>query len=414
MIKTGNAFASAAAGLALIAAAGLGSNTMAGQDQQGAPPPPGTLNAPPRIAARATVIDLADPLNPSPAVNHIVSTVKEALAANQKVIVLVSEEHTTVFDVKLAEFLRAGLQRNGVANPVMAVEQSHNLLEILLSSPQIFPGNWEGSFRTEAASALSVLKTKDLTRYHRLQAMAYASIDYDDAPATNVENFQRWLDSGMTVRLVDIAKTPTLYLDYADPATIVFMDEHASYSTGDKKHLHTTWAEGIRLRNLWMKKEIDEILSKEKSPVVVLQTGSFHIGGHPWKGYKYPDSLHGIFMGASAKNTKVMVVYSEHRSDTFQTVYSEDALAAMDNPDTIVIRGGDDARHRQDYFGSFGEEIAEMQRLSASGDLPAPLMRNYGDYLRKLNQNRDELTRELRSVVAQYGPSVAPAPKLGR
>ncbi len=101
----------------------------------------------------------ASPYNLSLVLHRIVTTVQKALSADQKVILLMGEEHCTIAHVRMAELVRAGLSRVGVNDPVMAYEHPHNLLEILL--PEIFPGAAQAGFRTCATQALPALKACD-------------------------------------------------------------------------------------------------------------------------------------------------------------------------------------------------------------------------------------------------------------
>lgn len=176
------------------------------------------------MAAGTTVIDLsANPDDLSPAVDHLVTTVQEARAADQKIILALGEEHSVIANVAMASFVRTGLQRAGIANPVMALEHVHNLLEKRL--PDFFPG--EMAFQERSRHVLTALKTGDPARYARMQALACGSWNWPAAPATRIYSMSTWLADDADIHMIDMAITSDGFLDMTDPATAAFIGEHA-------------------------------------------------------------------------------------------------------------------------------------------------------------------------------------------
>ncbi|MBI4030394.1 MAG: hypothetical protein HY370_01850 [Proteobacteria bacterium] len=340
----------------------------------------------------ATVIDLsANPDYLSPAVNHLVAAVKNARAANRKIILALGEEHATVMNVAMASFVRAGLQCAGIANPVMALEHTHNLLERRL--PDFFPG--ETALQERSRHALTALKTADPAHYHRIQALAVAGWDWPCAPATRVCNMSAWLASGADIRLIDMAMTIDPLLD-----TTAFIDEHAGTTAGEKMRIHATDPEGVRLRNQWMAARLRDIL--KQADVVILQTGSDHLGGDNWDGQPYKYSLHPAFARAANDNIRFIAVFSEQRNMRFLSNVPPAGRKAMNNLDTVILRGGNAARHRQPFLGSFAEEITALNAFARAARLPktAPCIENENDYNRLLQENKKTLRNELEAAIA--------------
>lgn len=343
------------------------------------------------VRTGTTVMDLsASPNDFSSVARHVGTEVRKTLAAGRNVIIIVGEEHSTISHVGLAEHVRQGVMRAGVANPAMAREQSYNMLEFAL--PVFFPEESQEDLRVCAAAALSDLKNHDLSRYNRLQAMAHAAWNWKNVPAVKSEHFSRWLDSGAVVRLVDMAINENGFIDYADPDTAAFVDLHVSDLSVSKMGIPSEASEGIRLRNLWMAKQLRDIVAKEKKRVVILQTGLGHIGGNQREGWAYHDSLRAILAGDGNKNTRLMLMFPENHGIAFENYLPADAQAAMNNSDTIVLRGLNGARHQQGWLfnvGSFEDE-AYLSTIESKKD-----------YHARLDRNRKALLREMTGIVNQ-------------
>lgn len=347
----------------------------------------------------ATVIDMsANPYDLSPAVNHIVTTVKEALAADQKVILMLGEEHNTITHVRMAELVRQGLRRAGIENPVIAVENSYNLLERFL--PVFFPSDLLSSFRTRAVQALLSLKTADLAYFSRLQSLLCAILNGLHAPVANLENFCVWRDNGLDVHLVDMAITDAGYLDCADPATKTFVDAYALSGIEDKTHVDAEGDEGMRLRNEWTALYLRAILADNHNYVVILQAGLSHLGGG--KGYPYPDSLHSIFANAANDNIRAISVFPQNHGDTFENFLSREAQEAMDNPETIILRGQNGTQHRKNGYGSFEKEIGTLAHIS--GASCKPHIRSEADYHDLRGEFKRCLKEEIRAITKEFAP----------
>jgi len=350
------------------------------------------------------VIDLADPYDLSPAVNHIITTVQEARAADQKVILMLGETHSNIAHVRLAELVRRGLTEAGIHKPVMAVEEQHNLTECLL--PRFYSHELFSPFRAAVAQALPALKINDPSRYHRLQALGNASVFWPQAPVTRLENFTTWINDNTTIRMVDIAMTLDGYLDCTDPETNAFITTNTQNPGPDpdtqQAPIDGVEPEGMRLRNLWMMQQLETI----PDPVTILQTGFAHPAGLARKGYSYADSLHGGFAKAAKQGTdsqqpRVITVLPENRVITFNNFLSAAAQRAMSNPDTVILRGAGEARHFQDEGrGSFDEEIATLQRLGGAQ------ITSEDAYRKTIARNNDALTKELISITQQYAPTL--------
>lgn len=343
----------------------------------------------------ATVIDLgANPDDLSPAVDHLVTTVQEARGPS-KIILALGENHITIRDVALAEFMRQGLQRAGIANPVMAVESPYNLLELLLS--RFFPG--ETAFQEQSRHALTALKTDDPARYARMQALAVAGWDWPHAPATRVCNMSAWLAAGADIRLIDMAMTDDLFLDTADPATAAFIDKHAGI-VRDRTRLHSADPlEGVRPRNEWMAARLRDIL--KQADAVILQTGYGHLGGDR-NGQPYKYSFHPAFPRAVNDNIRFIAVFPGQAGFCLRGVVPPEGQEAMNNPDTVILRGGNAVRHWRGKIGSFAEEIAVLNAFARATRMPeaAPCIGNKDDYNRLLQENKKTLRNELYAAMA--------------
>lgn len=360
--------------------------------------------APAAMRAGATVIDLsANPDDFSPLINHLVTTVKESRAADQKVIVMLGECHSNIADVSRAELLRQGLRRAGVVErPVIAVEVKHNFLQSMFD--EFYPEAKLENFHAAAKTALTVLRDADTARYNRAQAMAHAAWDWPYTPITNLVNFNSWIATGEDIRMVDLAKTDKSFLDTADPATAAFIDEYAAKEDLVQKarYIHTTSKEGVRLRNLWMAKETRGIM--KDAQLMILKTGLYHVGGQLKDGYLYKHSLHAQFAKAANDNIRVITVFPENDRDTFANTVPPDGQQAMNNPDTIILRGGPENSHFQDLVGSFESEIATLDAFAHAANLPAPEIRNEYNYRALLEKNKASLTEELKDIIRGYGP----------
>jgi len=405
-----NVFNGFAAGAALVAALVTGAPAAAQSTASPADQDSTMVTATPTQAAlargSATVVDLsADRADLSPAVNHIVTSVQEALAAKQKVIIMLGEEHGTINHVRMAELLRIGLHRAGIANPVMAEEMSAPfLMEELLS---IFPEDSQGAFHTRVMQALKFLEKDDPARHHRLQATMMVAWDSTVTPITRLENMSIWLDEGVDIRLVDIMKTTARHINSADPATGAFIDAHSVPDITDKTQINTTSVEGMRLRNLWMAAQLRTILSEDKSRVVILQTGGSHIGGRQPTGYPYRHALHGLLANAAHDNVKVLTVFQECYGVTFKGFLPVKTQKAMNNPNTIIVRGSYEDQHWQGISGSFAREARALEIFAKRSGMPeaAPHIKNRDDYDARLNKNRGILIKEIEAVTAQYAPA---------
>jgi hypothetical protein len=344
--------------------------------------------------AGATVIDLsANPDDFSPVANRIVTTAKEALAANQKVIIMLGEEHGKAAHVRLGEFVRQGFRRAGIANPVMALEQRYNLLELLLS--RFFPEDVQADFRGHIAAALTALKDEDPSRYHHLQTLTHAAWSWSFSPAANLANFSAWLDEGADVRLIDMAITDEGFLDYNDRGTASLIDAGILTDVADKKYIHATSKEGVRLRNLRMAAQLRDILAQKN--VVIFQAGFIHLVGDQREGYPYNDSLGGIFAAAASDNIRVISLIPGNHGFDFENILPTDARAPMNNPDTIVLRGENAMLHQQPSLGSFEEEIAALKSFARASNTPeaSPRFDNASSY----NALRGKFERELNKLI---------------
>lgn len=374
-------FGMVAAGMALTALCGFGSvdNAHAAEPARRATPNAVALkpNGPAVIDLSANADDL------SPAVNHIVTRVQEALAANQKIIVMVGEEHTTIADVRLGEFLRQGLARAGISDPVMALEISYNSLEKVLPD-------------TTAFLSVESLKNNDPVRYRQLMARVPALYDWDYAPLSRHENFSSWFANAVRIRMVDLSFTEDYsYLDYNDAGTAAFIDSHISSKVADKTRLSTTGEEGIRLRNLWMAAQLRDILAENDNQVVILIVGAAHLAGDSDQEAPYAFSLHPVLKTAVGNDTRIISVLSETHA------LSPEARAALDNRDMVILHGGCELRHWKRKFGSLKAEIREQENLVTAGGFMRPLLniKSEKDYGSILRQNREAFDKEVNAII---------------
>lgn len=347
----------------------------------------------------ATIIDLsANPYDVSPTINHLVTTIQDARAADQKVIVMLGEEHSTISYVSFAMLLRSGLQDGGSKDkPVLAQEQRHNLLELFL--PRLFKGD-PSSFQDAARHALNRLKQDDPKRYHHLQALTFASLGWPLAPVAQLESVSGWLRQKFPVRLMDMAMTTRNQIDINNPETAKFVKTNpaeggASLDGGEPN--------GMRLRNLWMMASLREII--EDHNIVLLQTGLAHLGGSVEDGNLYEHALHGLGV-QTEHDAKIITVFPECRRGniTFKTMLSPEAQQAMNNSDTIILRGGNEAKHRQGRIGSISREAATLRRIFNASGLPDHELsvNDANDYKRKTEGHKTALRAELDRIITAY------------
>lgn len=319
---------------------------------------------PDATAPNATIIDLsANPDNFSPAINHIVTSIQDARAADQKVIVMLGELHDTISHVALAPLLRRALQDAGNKDkPVLALEERHNSLEyflcyIMAQTPSALPA--------AAPRALQNLKQDNPEHYHRLQAQAVAAHKWPQTPLTRLESVLDWLREQSPVHLIDVAKTMSNQIDMNDPATATFV------KVGSEKKvaaLSASSPEGVRLRNQWMVASLQEI--NNRHDLTLFQTGLLHLGGF-LEHLPYQYSLHGSVLQTDP-TVKIITVFPESRYENqiFAGLLSPEAQKAMNNPDTIIIRGGNETRHQQSKVGSINEEITTLRKIFRASGMP--------------------------------------------
>ncbi|MEK7388095.1 MAG: hypothetical protein AAB036_00195 [Elusimicrobiota bacterium] len=357
----------------------------------------------------ATVIDLgANPYDPSPAINHLVATIKAALAADQKVIVVLGELHDNAADVNRAELLRQGIKHAGIRErPVMVQEQIQNLLQN--TQDYFFRGDRRRHIHSRRQKALAALQTADPARYRRLQAMTHAAWDWRMAPVANLENFTAWLADGEDIRLSDLAReTSGLILDDSDPVTAAAINEYASGQSPERTNIDIGESEGIRLRNLFVARQLREILNESR--LVIMQTGLGHLGGYLEYSAPYQESLHALFHTVAYENTLTLTVLPENRGTKFENIVPPDGQQAMNNPNTVILRGGRDERHEQDGDNSLETEIAALQTFARAANLPSPAIKDKEGYYAQLEKNRAALREEVESIIDQYAPAASSAP----
>lgn len=359
--------------------------------------------------AGATIVDLsADPYNLSPAVNRIVTSVKEALVADQKVILLMGEEHATIAHARLPETVRDGLYKAEIRNPVIAIEQRNNPLQSWRT--YFFPRE-SSSFEARMRQALDTLKDKDTARFRHLQTMTYAAIDWPFTPVTKLESVSSWIAHGTDIRLIDMAMMDTskgTFLDTGNLATWEFIKDHSGDASG--KNIDAESPEGMHLRNLWMAAQIRQIIQEKSSRVLIVQTGLSHLVGEN-NARIYQETLHRLLKQPVGSKVKLITVASELAEEPFfssekQEHISLEAQVAMSDSDTIIIRGGNETRSHLLIGGSFADESGHLARLHKHSKLgKAPVLSGYmeGTYLRK--KFKDRVETEVRDITNQHAPA---------
>jgi len=359
--------------------------------------------------AGATIIDLKEnPYDLSPAVNHIVTSTKEALAADKKVIIMLGEDHSTTTNVHMAERIRAALQKTGIKRPVMAKEMPNNFLEFLL--PQIVPELDNEDFYERATKALTTLKKEDPAQYRRLQSLSAAAFEFPEAPVTNLENLTTWIKNELDIRFIDIARGENDYsvAYHGNPETRNFIDKQQLPAIQQKEYIYLRGYTGVKLRNLWMIKAINEILADESNRVVILQTGAIHLGGYHPKGFSYPNSLHGMFSKKARDDIKVITLFPENFGDTFENSFSAAAQESMNNKNTIILRNADETQHvKTPDASSLTEEIKSLKKIS--GKMKHVKTKEHYSSIRK--EFKSALVHELLSITAKYTPLKQENPK---
>lgn len=387
-------FSILAAGTTLVATLGCLANVI---------PPDATQSTLAPVATKpgATVMDMsANPDNYCPSVNHIVAKVKEAQAANQKIIVALGETHAVSAHTRLAELVRQGLKHAGIGNFIIVEEAQYKLLEKLL--PRLFPHE-EMHFYFRSAQALSLLEENDPKRYNRLQALALSAFDNSMSSLTNIANLTTWLKEAVDVRLIDISKEGG-YLDMRDDRTAIFVNDHASKDTDDKTYIATTDTEGIRLRNLWMAEHMRKIL--QQTDIVILQTGNTHLDGHvsTTNHQEYEQSLHALFHDKMEHNIRFLTVFQEFSPFTTFKNIAPSGQAVMNNPDTLILRGGNS------YWASefqLEKEITMLKDISNASSIPEATspFKSEKDFRTQMAKNKQILKEELDDIIRVYSPA---------
>ncbi|MEK7389028.1 MAG: hypothetical protein AAB036_04965 [Elusimicrobiota bacterium] len=343
--------------------------------------------------AEPEVIDLsANPKDLSPAVHRITAEARMARAAGKKVVIILGEEHTSVPHVRMPELLRQSFKYSGIGNPVVAVEQQNNLAEYLV--PRYFPGDE----RNRVLQALGDLKNSDPARYHRLQALAHATLDWPEAPLTKLENFMSWIADGVDVRLVDMGRVKNDDFSYLDAG-----------QNGGTEGVRADSIEALHLRNVWIATELWDIL--RNNDIVILETGLNHLSGDPYQ-RPYEHSLHAIFNRAASDDVKVITVFQEktnflapfgNKMDArYEYLVSAEARAAVGVSGALILRGSDEARHDQSWeAGDFGEEAAALADIARASQSPGAMPRigNKDQYQRQLQRNKDALKAEFDALI---------------
>lgn len=364
-----------------------------------------------------TIVDLSsNPDDFRPAIDAVKVRLRDAMAANERVILMLGEEHDCVAHVRFAEMVRTAIEKDEALNayygrPVMAMEHYYNLFQHYFSF--LFPETIN-RFNTAAYEGL---RTKNAAEYHHLNALTCAAFDeWTLAPVTKLENLLAWQHAGLDIRMVDVATY--MGFDLSDPEinrwvktlTPKFQRQLKYFTTIDLKA-----PLGMQLRNLFMADQLRQI----DSPLIILQTGFTHLGGNEAEGDLFQNSLHALL---KPLGTSVIGVYQElvGFGINFNDV-SEDGQRAINNPDTIVIKNVSEMghRHRQDYYSKSEDEISALHAFAKYAGTP-PVITDEADYHRRREEFRQTLLQEAIKLgvievapAPQAEPSAAPSPCQG-
>lgn len=314
----------------------------------------------------ATVIDLsANPDNFSPAIGHIVTSIQNARAANQKVIVMVGERHDTISHVALSSLLRYGLKAVGNEDkPALALENNHNLSEFFVSKAykKQSPSAYHRIYRI-----LQDMKKDSPEDYRHIHALNYAGAKWLQTPVTKLESVSSWLREESPVHMIDLAlirSNKPGKIDMKDPDTAELVKSHRkpiNFLLNEKFHKGS-----MRLRNQWMMANLQTI--SNDNDITFLQTGLAHLGGDSARNVAYEYSLHNLAQDIR-HNAKIITVMPEDQKFTFARLPKQ-AKKAMDTPNTVIIRGGNDTRHLRKLCSSVNEEIATLSKIFSASGLP--------------------------------------------
>lgn len=352
----------------------------------------------------ATVVNMSGcPDDFSTAVNHIVARVQSALAADQKTVILLGEEHGTIADVRMAELVRRGLQKAGIEKPVIALEQQNNLLESLVSDMISSHEMPLSSSDHKIMIALEWLKTADPKRYRDMQALAYVSNSWPLVPVTRTNNVATWHDHELDVRLIDLAKKSGSIISYDDPPTRAFIDANISPDDAERKNNDSLSVYNYYLRDLWMADQLRLILAEPQNRVVLVQTGDDHIIDNSAAHNSQHKSLSSILADSVGKDTKVIAVFPENHGCNYERVTPCEASKTLNSPECVILRGGNDTRHlRLDFDGSYEEEISVLNKIS---DLSGSGIRTKNDYYNLQNEFKRKLIKEIETTVERFAAS---------
>ncbi len=343
-------------------------------------------------ASGATVIDLsANPHDYRPAVDAVLSLMVRDIKDGKKPFVMAGEEHAHTAHVGFARLLSDGIKKHPFLSqhqkPVITIEQEHNLLESFVSDFGYLRGH---CLKTSSVmDVLGDIKTSNPILYNRIQAMTVASWDWPYSPVSRLENSLHWQNGGYDVRLVDLGRDwRNNCLDWGDDVTKDFINDKTAYPK-----IYAADQEGMRLRNLFMVQEC--IRAMINAQMGILQTGYAHLGGredlHP-----YTESLHNLSDEFEKQGIAPIMVLPHIAWSNL----SNQALSAMNNDRTIIIRGGCDNAHHQCNKGSFSSEIASLSRIfkQSAGLGGRPSITSQEQYYHMQRAITDEVIAALREA----------------
>ena len=342
----------------------------------------------------ATVIDLAaDPDDFSPVLTHLVTTVKEALAADKNIILLVGEFHDRPAHVRLGVSLSDALTKAALPKPVIAIESAHNLFE----------HNFSNFLSPEDHQTLARIKIQTPDDYHRLQTLAHASSRWEYSPVTYYENIQYWLKENIPVRLIDAAITKKGYLDRSDPTTDRLIKKHdpenQKFIKVEEHH------KSMYMRNLFMVNEILDIIHEPISPIVIVQTGRNHIAGDHNKKYPYHESMHSLLTKKIPSRTMIISLFPETKDNTYKDTLSLETQQQMNRPETIILRHGNE-RTYDTYNRSLTDEdesalLSTLYNKSGQYGAP-PTLKNNDDYNQGIKTMKHQTLKEFGDMKERY------------
>jgi hypothetical protein len=282
----------------------------------------------------ATIIDLEDPEDSAPALEHVVKLIERVKQENsdKHVIVLLGENHAVPLHHVFQHVVCQSLIAKSLTTTI-AYEHPHNSLQ---------PCKPFNDIELQIDNTLNHIKLNSPADYQKLQRMDLARKTnfFADVTSHLIKDVELE-NSDLSIIFADLAERKLIleeisYLDQSDPFTSTIFEEHHN-----SRHafIEVASPEGVKLRNIGMLKAIRQVTFNE---VTVLKTGLVHMYGNVCEGKEYKDSLYQLIKADS--NCVVIPVLFETQYHSLETLCDKNIREnILNDPNVVLVRGGDDS-----------------------------------------------------------------------